>query len=122
MGQIWIILCYGISFCLEFSTKSNSHAEREKLPRLVALRNLFRTFYIYLRIFYRVHHSLADKSFLKISFSILTSWLVFTYIRDTCFTSLTPRTQQWCPRGDEMKLQDCEIIRLFRPKILLLSP
>ena len=32
-------------FCLEFSTTSNSHAERENLPRLVALRNLFTTFY-----------------------------------------------------------------------------
>ena len=32
-------------FCLEFSTTSNAHAERDNLPRLVALRNLFTTFY-----------------------------------------------------------------------------
>ena len=34
----------------------------------------------------------ADKS-VFFSFSILKSWLVFTYIRATCFTSLTLRTQ-----------------------------
>ena len=47
---------------------------------------------------------------IKLSFSILTSWLVFTYIRATYSTSLTLRTQQWCPREDKTKLQDCEII------------
>ena len=30
-----------ISYSLELSTKSNTHAARENLPRLVALRNLF---------------------------------------------------------------------------------
>ena len=47
---------------------------------------------------------------IKLSFSILTSWLVFTYIRATYSTFLTLRTQQWCPREDKTKLQDCEII------------
>ena len=47
---------------------------------------------------------------IKLSFSILTSWFVFTYIRATYSTSLTLRTQQWCPREDKTKLQDCEII------------
>ena len=45
MPKIWLSFCCGISYCLDFSKISNtnapSHAPREKLPRLVALRNLF---------------------------------------------------------------------------------
>ena len=41
MSYIWLSFCSGTSYCLEFSTTSNSNAARENLPRLVALWNLF---------------------------------------------------------------------------------
>ena len=39
MSYIWLSFCSGTSYCLEFSTISNSHAARENLPHLVALWN-----------------------------------------------------------------------------------
>ena len=75
-------------------------ADNAKVVSSTLTRTNQRAFFLLLNILS------ADKSFFKISFSILTSWLVFTYIRATCFKSLTPRTQQWCPRGHEIKLQD----------------
>ena len=43
MSYIWQSFCSGTSYCLEFSTSSNSHAARENLPHLVALWNLSKT-------------------------------------------------------------------------------
>ena len=43
MSYIWLRFCSGTSYCLEFSTTSNSHAPRENLPRLVALWNQLRS-------------------------------------------------------------------------------
>ena len=39
MSYIWLSFCSGTSYCLEFSTTSNSHAACESLPHLVALCN-----------------------------------------------------------------------------------
>ena len=45
MSYIWLIICSGTSYCLEFSTTSNPQAARENLSRLVALWNLFPIFF-----------------------------------------------------------------------------
>ena len=48
---------------------------------------------VFLLLKSRFYAILTAQINLFFSFSILKSWLVFTYIRATCFTSLTPRTQ-----------------------------
>ena len=45
MSYIWLSICSGTSYCLEFSTTSNPQAARENLSRLVALWNLFPIFF-----------------------------------------------------------------------------
>ena len=89
-------------------------ADNAKVVSSTLTRTTKRIFFFYL-IFSLRNLISADKS---VFFSFLKSRFVFTQIRTTQSTSLIPRRQGWCPRGDEMKLQNREKIRLLKPKIL----